>query len=327
MITTQINSGYQPQATPPPPAHPSQAAPTTLAQLQALLSVQGAGSVIDLQGRSLAGPLTPPGLEVKHPGVTLRNGELQLPERACVTVTAQDVTLADVKLSGTDPGSEQQHGGLVTVEGACASLAMQRCTIQLRNFTPFGTYTCGVLSVEEAQVELVDTQVHGDSSHGYTHTMREWNGVVALGMGSCVRARSCTVTSCVNGFKADDGGVLEVQEGCVATRNKLYGFFASGCRSRLIAADKCLAAENGGSGFTATMGGVLVAGNGCEAIRNRGCGFISTYPDSKLSVGQQCKAERNTGHGFHANKQGSLVAGVRCTAAGNGGSGFEAHDR
>ena len=115
-------------------------APTTLAELSEVVRGVGPkacapGTVLDLRDHELGGPL--PGgstdLVLGVLGLVLRNGTLELPKGACVSVAAADVRLEELRFTGEGQEGEKILGdgyanvaGLVVAEGVGCSMALHR---------------------------------------------------------------------------------------------------------------------------------------------------------------------------------------------------------
>ncbi len=85
--------------------------------------------LLDLGGRELGGALSDGGdLVLSLPGVTLCNGTLLLPDKACMEVAAPDVRLEELAFRGEGPEGNEMTGavGVVKVEGTGSSVELER---------------------------------------------------------------------------------------------------------------------------------------------------------------------------------------------------------
>jgi adhesin HecA-like repeat protein len=143
----------------------------TLAALQATVdscALDGAGGVIDLDGATIedAGGAA---LELRVPGVTLRNGALEI--KGDVVISAAAVALQGVRVRGR-----------VRVTGQGASATFGNCSIKSRRGKA-KVQQLGLVCIGEAASALLDNCSVSES---------DGDGVQVKGVGSVLHARSCS---------------------------------------------------------------------------------------------------------------------------------------
>ncbi|GLC66912.1 hypothetical protein PLESTF_000489700 [Pleodorina starrii] len=315
-----------------------------LARLTAAGEATGAAPVpwvIDLQGKLLEPPPPPSDPRgrgtsrrciITTRGLVLRNGELRLPAGWQLVVSAPEVQLRQLRVSG--PGCEfegkKDTEVLLVVTGKHNSVQLEECHVRVQ---PLSTAADTVGRTGETHGAVHPAPPHrigvvvagGASAHleDCTIVNASFTGLMSRGKGSRVTATRCRVHGCqMSGFAAVTGGRMGPLVSCGAVDNGRYGFVAEDPGSSLEVGPGCLARHNG-TGYIAAYGGVVDIAAACRAVNNRRFGFLAFKAGSKLVAGEGCSAMGGRA-GFVAEDGGELTAGRRCIARKQADYGFYA---
>ncbi|GLC34160.1 hypothetical protein PLESTM_000164800 [Pleodorina starrii] len=279
--------------------------------------------VIDLQGALLEAP--PPfdssGMGqsrrciITTRGLVLRNGELRLPAGWRLVVSAPEVQLLQLRVSGAgyEPWRTEAEAGLLVITGEHNSVRLEGCHVRLKP-PPNTDRRPGVNVAGGASAHLQDCTIDDASSIG----------LMSCGKSSRVTATRCRVDGSHMGFAALAGSHMGPLVDCKAVDNGQDGYFAQDPGSILEVGSGCLAQHNG-TGYHATCGGVVNIAAACRAVDNSFYGFLASEAGSKLKAGEGCSTVGGRA-GFVAKDGGELTAGRSCIARKNAEYGFCAVD-
>lgn len=329
---------------------PGHAPPLDLEQLQTLLASNPPPAVIDLGGRTLGGPLPKKcnyldlSSSTLGGSLTLRNGQLRLPQGAYVRIKGSGVcgvTLSRVSVQGT--------GGWVKRAGHSALVVV----VPKKNQRLFGAASDSP-KAQQATVGNKDTdeqplQVMGSACDASRDAQVMQCAAKARAEQKDVSFRECEIrvwaeeddrmndegseSSCRSGPAASgilvaSGASVGLEQTHIHGRQATKHGEAPGTgpvpagvlvmgRGSMAHARDCSVSDCA-DGLSAVDGGQLVA-EGCTCSENGGCGF-SGYGTGQLTA-ISCTSAHNAGNGYSAYERGSVTA-LKCTASHNGGGGF-----